>query len=383
MNRNSILTLLPLFLAIVISIGIAGCDMDSLLGNEEDDDGKNEDSIQGAGGIVAALLTDYQTGSLSVYAPEDSAFSDNVMEIHQDAYAATDGNYLYILEAQGADNIIKIDPANVNESGVVYQYSVGENSNPRGMAFVGAKGYVFRYNTDKIWVVDTDAGSESDFKTGEVDVSAWADADGSPEPLCGFVHDGRVWVVLQRYDLNNYAAGTSVLIAIDPQTDTIIDLDTGADGVQGVDLSVKNVVSGALYEGKLFLAGNTYGMSDEGVIRVDLANPEIQTKIYDEEKLGGQASHISIFDDGLGVIQVAGVWPASDTYLFNAANGSFGDKLDVPAGNGVARAGSILYIGSRDDAKPGIYRFDISTKEQKGHVLETTLPPSALISVVY
>ena len=214
-------------------------------------------------------LTEYSTGNTAVYDTETGAFSDNVLPHYQDAYVKTDGTYLYIIEARGADNIIKYEPSNIGEGKEIYQYSVGENTNPNDIVFVDSKAYVILYDSDKILIINPDAQNEATFKIGEIDISKWADSDGSPDAHMAFVYDDMVYVVLQMYDLTSGTCGTPVLIKIDPVTDTIVDMDETVEGVQGVELIVKNPQSGFLLNSTLYIGGTTYGKSDEGVMKID------------------------------------------------------------------------------------------------------------------
>ena len=248
------------------------------------------------GGTIVMVTSDYQTGNTAVYDTETGVFSDNVLPVHQDSRVKTDGTYLYIIEGFGADAVSKYHPSSIKKGSEIYQYSVGANSNPQDIIFTGSKAYVLLYDSDKIWIVDPGADDEASFKQGEIDVSQWADADGSPEAMAGFFYDGMVYVVLQRYDVTQYTAGTAVLITIDPSTDTIVDMDESVEGIQGTDLIIKNPWDGSLVGSMLYLSGTTYGVTDEGVMKVDLDDPKnSQIKIISEEAAGGNVSGVDVF----------------------------------------------------------------------------------------
>ncbi|MCE5250076.1 T9SS type A sorting domain-containing protein [bacterium] len=336
-----------------------------------------------SGGTLVMITSDYQTGNTAVFSTETGILSDNVLPVFQDSRVKTDGTYLYILEGFGADAVSKYNPASISGNDRIYQYSVGAKSNPRDIVFFESKAYLLLYGTDRILVVDPAAKTEASFKKGEIDISPWADADGSPEACMGFVYKGRVYVVLQRYDMSQYAAGTAVLLAIDPATDSIVDMDTAAEGVQGIELAIKNPQSCSLTGDTLYLAGTTYGISDEGVWKLDLANPSAtQQKLVSEADAGGSISGVATFSAGYGLVLLFDESWNTVAREFNYNDGTLGEKLPVPgAGGGVVMSGGLLYVGSTDSEKPGLYVLSPFTDENPPRLdyYPTELPPYSMV----
>ncbi len=359
----------------------AGCIFD-------DDDNKNSNNsgnnkVPSDGMVVVTTSVWGESGNTAVYDTESETFTDNILPISQDNAAKTDGTYLYILERSGADAVSKYDPAVLVPGSHIFQFSTGEGSNPHDIVFSGSKAYLLLYGSTDIWVVDPSATDEASFKTGEIDVSAWADADGFPEAHIGFSYNGMIYVVLQRYDLTSYSAGTSVLIVIDPSTDTIIDMDAETEGIQGIDLIVKNISTGALYENMLYLAGSTYDKSSGGVQTVDLDDPlTSQRKIISESNDLGNMADIFIFKDGTGCISSYDELFNKIPRYFNLTTGSLGSKLPVPdAGGGIAMGGNYLFIGSTEYGNPGMYIVDVSSNEAVGDMFPTELQPSSVVFI--
>jgi hypothetical protein len=226
-------------------------------------------------------------------------------------------------------------------------------------------------------VVNLDAAKTADFKLGEIDLSPWKDADGSPEAHMGFFHNGYVWIVLQRYNLSDYTAGTAALVKIDPSTDTVVDMDPTAAGVQGVNLIRKNPVAGSLVGGTIYLAGTTYGVSDEGVWSVDLSDPVNDQKVVLTEKtLGSPAAGLYIANSAYGVVTTYDASWNAVPKVFNPATGAFLGSLPVPdAGGGLALVNGILYVGSRDKTKPALYAVDPGKNTVVAGPFSTGLPP--------
>lgn len=333
-------------------------------------------------GQIVITTSDYSTGNTALYDPDSGAFSDNVLPHFHDAVPKTDGTSLYLLEAFGADNIIKYDPAVIAPGKEIYQYSVGVHANPHDIVFLESKAYVLRYSTDAIWVVNQNAPSEDLFKIDEIDLSAWADSDGSPEPHRGFVYGGMVYVLLQMYDLTAFAPDISRLIAIDPANDTIVDMDPEQDGVQGIDLIIRNVTELALLDDTLFLAGTSYGAYDEGVVTLDMDDPQhTQKKVISEKELGGLCAGVDVFNHGFGIVYTYDEYFNTIPFVFDPDTGTLGRKLPVPDANGGVLMGeNYLFVGSGYYENPGIIIVD----PYDNVVVETIpveLPPYAMVLV--
>ncbi|MDP2982039.1 MAG: T9SS type A sorting domain-containing protein [Candidatus Latescibacter sp.] len=339
----------------------------------------------GTTGKIILTTSDYISGNTASYDIGKGTLSDGLLGHFQDSYVKTYGRNVYIIEGGDNSNIIKLDMDNLKTP--LYQYSTVAGANPHDLVFVPTakylKGYVIRYGKPSIWVVNLDAANSASFKLGEIDISAWNDADGSPEAHLGYYYGGYVYVVLQRYDLKAYAAGTGVLIKIDPVTDTIVDLDPNTPGIQGVDFIRKNPVGGALAGNLLYLAGTTYGASDEGVWSVDLDNPKNgQRVVAAESTLGGSAGGIFVFGPEYAVVNTYDANYNMAPRPMNPATGAFLPSLPVPdSGGGIVSAGGLLYIGSRDKKNPALYVVDPKTNKVTAGPFPTSLPPLTMAYV--
>jgi hypothetical protein len=275
--------------------------------------------------------------------------------------------------------VSKYSPEAVAGGKELYQYSVGVNTNPHDMVFYGDKAYIILYDSPKILIVNPDAENEASFKKGEIDISPWADADGSPEAHMGFVYDNMVYVVLQMYNYNTDTYGTAILLKIDPVTDTVVDMDDSAEGIQGINLIIKNPISGSVCDGRLFLGGTTYGASDEGVMTIDLTTYN-QTKLISETSLGGNVAGTNVFNNGVGLVYSYDVnWNIIAMY-YDPSTGTLGEKLPLPdVGGGVVMApNGLIYAGSQSWDNPGMYVVDPEKNEIVGDIFQTELPPYSI-----
>lgn len=335
-----------------------------------------------AGGKIVITTSDYISGNTAEYDLSTGKLSDDLLGHYQDAYVRTHGRDVFVIEGGDNSNITKLDMDNLRTP--VWQYSVGAGSNPHDLVFVptsnGLKGYVLRFNKSALWVVNLDAAKSSEFKLGEIDLSAWNDADGSPEAHIGCYYGGYVWVVLQRYDLTTFSSGTGVLIKIDPATDTIVDMDPSTEGVQGVELIRHNPVAGNLAGGILYLAGTTYGVSDEGVWSVDLSNPgDGQKVIVSEKTIGANVAGVFVANSSYGVVTTYDASWNAVPRAFNPSTGALLDILPIPdAGGGMALVDGLLYAGSRDMNNPALYAVDPVTNTVAAGPFSLSLPPLTL-----
>ena len=380
MKLAGVKNLFPLILIPLMAL-TAGCIFDD--DNDKDKNGGIYIGDPVKGLVVMTTSIWGESGNTAIYDVETKTFKDNVLPISHDNVAKTDGDYLYILERYGSDAISKYDTSSISEGNHIFQYSLGERANPHDIIFWESKAYLLLYGSDKIWIVNPNAADESSFKLGEIDISQWADADGSPESHIGFIYDGMLYVVLQMYDLTTYSAGTPVLIKINPATDIIVDMDKDTDDIQGVELIVKNINEGSLLDNTLYLSGTTYGMSDEGVMKINLNDPaNSQRKIISEAEAGGFIAGADVFNIGLACVYTYDENFNKVPRLFDPLTGSLGSNLPVPdAGGGIIMVGDYLYLGASEFGNPGMYIVDPAKNEIVGDMFPTELQPSSIVFV--
>ncbi len=197
--------------------------------------------------IVATVAADYSSGAHSVISRDDNNVRIALNELSptaSDITVAAFGSHFYRIErAFAGNNIIKFSSSDPQTA--IWQYSTNDagsavSSNPYDMIFVSeTKAYVLRYGTTKAWIVNPSASTEAEFKTGELDLTAYADSDGIPEMAGGIIVDGKLYITLQR--LENYAVTQTAYIAIfDVATDQEIDANIAGDALKGIPLLNRN-----------------------------------------------------------------------------------------------------------------------------------------------
>jgi len=210
----------------------------------------------------------YETGAYGVWDPGAGAWVAEGGAAHGDAVVGCAGPWLLVVNRMFADNLQFVEPAG---GATVGQYSVGNGSNPAAVAFWGERAFVALYETAYLAVLRWDTGVELD----RIDLSAWADADGLPEPSQIFVHGGLVWLTLQR--LSRAAAWweaeePGVLLAIDPEAlEVVREIPLGLANPTGRWSLEGDVARGAAVGGYFADATQQQILLDGGLLEVDLA----------------------------------------------------------------------------------------------------------------
>jgi len=193
-------------------------------------------------GDHVVISVDPVGGPRTVQGADENGMLPTISDITVAAY----GRYFYRIEKFQADNVAKFDMG--SPSTPIWQFSTldtGEtSSNPHDLVFASStKAYLLRYGTTKAWIVNPSATAEADFKTGELDLSSYADSDGIPEMHSGVIVDGKLFITLQRLDRDNgwVPTNTAYLAVFDTTTDTEIDTGQGEGNLQGIPLPIKNL----------------------------------------------------------------------------------------------------------------------------------------------
>lgn len=195
------------------------------------------------GGAMQLAKMDYENNSLKV--------SPEVVSKDKSDYAVSAyGKYFYYIGRFGIDAAYKYAFAEPStqlwqgDFGNGYDLKGSDNSgNAHDIIFVNeTKAYVVRYDSTKVWIVNPSATNESDFKIGELDLSAYDDGDGAPEMKAAKVVGDKLFVVMQR--LESWCIGNSApyVAVFDINTDTEIDVNSSNDpeGLKGIRLQVTN-----------------------------------------------------------------------------------------------------------------------------------------------
>lgn len=258
------------------------------------------DYIQGDWVFAICNEYDYSAGTFSMMDMNPPwSHDNNYGTLHGDATGCAYQGLVYVVERWGADNIRVIDP--LLDFATIRQFSVGAGSNPQEICFVSpTRAFVTRYDDTDLWEVNPLTGQPTD----AIDLSPLADADGLPEMHGMAIHDGRLFVTLQRLDRDGgwVPVPPSYLAVIDLADNTLLDLDPGAPGIQGVPLAGTSPNSGIVIDPVRgdFLIGQTgtYGAQDGGIERIDPRTLQSRGWVVTESALGG---NLNVWATGDGV----------------------------------------------------------------------------------
>ncbi len=303
-----------------------------------------------ANAVVATTAADYSSGAYSIISKDKKGVRiavNNYNPRGSDITVAAYGQYFYMIGRTLAGNNITKYASN-NPRTQIWQFSTnsGSNStvlsNPHDMIFASAtKAYVLRYGTSKVWIVNPSATTAAGFKIGELDLSAYNGAGGTPDMDGGVIVKGKLYITLQRLDKNYDATQNGYIAIFNVKTDKEIDAHISGDNLKGIPLQVRNP-TGIIYEAKtnsLFVqgSGNYYP-------------PLEYTGGIEEINLDNYAGNV-IVDDGDAI-----------THLYG-----FITKLAVISPD------LLYFVGYNSFKDNTLYRFDLKTHKIKSTAVSALL----------
>ncbi|HEU4364812.1 MAG TPA: FlgD immunoglobulin-like domain containing protein [Candidatus Krumholzibacteria bacterium] len=330
--------------------------------------------------------TDFSTGSTTSLDPDTKAPTLNVEAIHSDAVLRASGvdGLVYVVGRAGGNHIQVLDPC--DDFDTIDQFSTGDNSNPHDIVFVSpTKAYVSRYDLTSVLIMNPQTGAT----LGTINLAAFADADGLPEMDQMFLTDDYLCVLLQRLDRNMFytPVGTSYLAVIDLATDTVVDMNPVAGGVQPVTLPRTNPYSEVNHRivgpatTAYFSCVGFFGVLDGGVVAVDLADVTSQSVVLTETAAGGDILDVEIINDTRGYAIIATPSFTTELIAFNPSTGAkIGGTLYAPGGYDLNDCephdlGGVLLLTDRKATNPGVRCFDLATGAVAGALINVGLPP--------
>lgn len=301
--------------------------------------------------VVATTAPDYSSGAISTIPVINTGnVQNNILPGVSDQTVVSHGGFFYRLNRKEG-SIAKFNIT--SPSTPVWNFSTegyDEGSNPHDMVFVrDSKAYVIRYGSTKAWIVNPLAKTFEGFKTGELDLSAYADADGVPDMQAAVIADGKLFILMQR--LENWAPSNTGYVAVfDAATDQ--EIDTGMDmenGRKGIPLSVRNPIS------IQYLAENNTIYIDAAGSYPGYGNPDLEytggivslspkmyaTRLIKDDGTAddhpyGAFSGLSIISPSKGYFVGYMGWGDNNLYPFNPLTGAVADAVPAFMGKNIA-----------------------------------------------
>jgi len=234
--------------------------------------------------VVATVAPDYSSGAHSIIHVDPvggpRTFENDLDPTISDITAASYENSFYILERTGRNNVTKYNIDNPAQ--VIWQWSTEEgetNSNPHDLVFESEKkAYLLRYGSNKAWIVNPSATVESDFKIGELDLSAYSFEGNAPGMHSGVIADGKLFITLQRFDAT-WTPQTAYVAVFEVSTNTEIDTGKGSGDMLGIPLPIKNpgAIQYLAENSTVYVQGSGHFFGDleysSGIAAIDIEDP--------------------------------------------------------------------------------------------------------------
>ncbi len=326
---------------------------------------------QCANDFILVSTTDFSTGSTSSIDPVTKDPALDLEPIHSDAVVRVFGGLVYVVNRGVASNIQVLDPCSNFDT--IDQWSTGNGSGPHDIVVLSPTvAYVTRYDMASLLKMNPQTGAT----ITTINLASFADADGIPEMDQMFVYGDRLYVGLQRLDRPNFYSPTdaSYLAVIDLATDTLVDMNPGAGGIQGITLARKNPYSEVNYRTvgntpkAYFSAVEFFGLADAGVVECDASDPTVQSVILTETAAGGDILDVEIISPTKGFAIVATPSFVTELIAFNPTTGlKIGSTMYAPGGydlNDIEPSPLSLLLTDRKPTNPGIRCFDMTTNVQ-------------------
>jgi len=243
----------------------------------------------------------FQEGSYAVVgldAPRPVTPSTAQRRIYRDSVVRSFDGLVYVVNRLFADNIQVLDPADGLRTHI--QCSTGNGTNPHDIAFVSRhKAYVSLFEEHELLIVNPSARPDcADFILGRIDLSSLADADGIPDMDQMAIVGARLYVALQRLDINSVLrlpAENGALAVVDTTTDQLVGaIELSGENPFGATKGL-TVRDGAIWVSET----GRFNVLDGGLERIDLASGRATGFAVSEADLGGDVTDFAIVSDHL------------------------------------------------------------------------------------
>lgn len=337
--------------------------------------------------VVATASADYSAGAVELVSIADRTSSGSYHPTISDIGVSANGSDYYLYERFQADRINKVDLN--NPALLEWTYSTLDagdtgSSNPYTLVFAAPdKAYLLRYDSDKVWIVNPAASNEANFKTGELDLSAYlpADTQGAPNMSAAVIVGDKLFIAMQR--LNSFwQPGNSAYLAVfDTTTDTEIDTGMDAGSLKGIPLIGRNP-TGLTYHPQLGLLvqhqGDYTPEYSGGIDVVDVDSYAVEQRV-DDTASTGLISSIAIIDETSGYFLGYAGWQDISLRAFNPSTGEVADGAIAGLSGmdlrtlGVGPQGN-LWVADATSSKPGLRIINPASNSQSGFVSTSLLP---------
>jgi len=236
-----------------------------------------------ANAVVQIVAPDYSSSEVAYITP-------STQEVQTGYYIKDASDYtlstyqadVYHVGRYGIDTIEKYNSQNPDIK--VWDYTTQDNQdslsrNPYALISLSdSKAYLIRYGSPKVWIVNPQATEQTDFKIGELDLSAYAfeNSAGTPTPSAGVINDGKLYISMQRLS-DSWAPATTYIAVFDTATDEEIETNTDeTDNLMGIPLKGINPLEHSVVSAnnKVYVTTHSsYGAPSLSLSRIEEISP--------------------------------------------------------------------------------------------------------------
>lgn len=337
-------------------------------------------SAAGAQQSAYVVTSDFSTGGLSAVNLNTRVVSSDVATVHSDATLRWFNGLLYVVNRFGQDNIQVINPATGYST--LLQFTTGAGSNPQDIAFKSAtRCYVSRYDRPEIGIYNPATGAA----LGTISLAAFADADGLPEMARIALVGNRLFVAVQRLNRNAGFTPTaySLIVVVDTNADTVLDVDPVLPGKQAIQLTLKNPVTTFAYDrdaNRLLIGcAGFFGALDGGIEAIDPVALTSLGVLATESALGGDVGDVEWWSATHSYAIVSDASYNAHLVSWNPASGAALASFFTPGGFSLGDCAlndrNELWVCDNAFGAPGLFVFRAGADTLIAGPLDTGLPP--------
>ena len=295
--------------------------------------------------IALATTTNYSVGALTSF-DMGSRNATDLADIASDSAVIVEGDYAIQIGRFGFDYVRLYTLGDWSDP---LEFSLAEGANPQDAHFCGDNLFISQYGLDTIAVY-----SATGNPVGSVDLSSYADADGSPEPAAMLSDGDRLFVALQVLDTTDFSsAGPGQIVEIDCDSQTVTQ-----DWEVGVNPKIQAHPD---VPGLVFVRTGLFGSPDGALSLLDTADGSME-EVVKESDIGGDIAGFVLASSGRALLHVYTPSYASQLYCVDGA------------GQGMTQLGGDLpyssgpWMNDRDEAWLSV-SDDWQTEEADGGVM--------------
>jgi hypothetical protein len=288
------------------------------------EDSAPDDTAAATDPVMVVVTSDYEVGTLNLVTLEGALIPD-LLPTSGDTVVVADGSRLLYLD-RSANVLRAYDDRQFGAP--TWEVNVGDGANPVSAARCGEKLFVARYARPSLLVLDPASGQT----LGEVDLGAFSDADGSPEPdSLVAAPNGKLYLTMNQLDfLGTYGSvdGSGTLAEIDCDALTVTESwDVGPNPHAS---AIGDGARIAVYGGDYFLPDFSGPALDGGLWIFDTTTRTLGAQVLDEAALGGNVGNVAIDAEGRGLTTLDDglTWSVS---CFDATTGTTWATFDPAA----------------------------------------------------